>query len=521
MNSSTKKTPILIIEDEEEHASAITARLGSSYDVVHLTSLDKVKLYNYKATNPDSQIIIVDLVLGTEDDPHEGYKTIHLDLWPLDRTTFFIVFSQYLVQKNLPVANRFEPHWAFVSKEVSSGKLSAHCLDNLFSIVEQCTEYSSPSLEIPQYDAQKWTRQILQYKSRFSIVDSRKTATQNIERSVETLNELANASSQYTKVGAPSRKIAIGIYGSCGRMEMRADSDIECSVYFSGDTNSLVASTFWNRITRYIGSKNWHYEGRDEIESSPVGFLLPDQVGERFENKFIPLIASDRFIGADFDKEPEVRDRHFQILTELRPVFNPHFILEMKKEMILRNCQSPDLRTIVDSPYTQKIVSQFFMDVQPESLGDWNNLKRFCYRTLNIFALQLFFIRRLLVDVNLRIQNDDEWNEFFSNLCDPGIVKIIQFEEECRDAEVPKKEKNKLIKEIEQLTQSYFEIYSQFVETEKDERPALRRAAVSTMQHFVNLLEQMKRIDFFEPVINRAGWLFGTQRVTDLKNQLS
>jgi hypothetical protein len=521
MNSSAKRTPILIIEDDEEHASAITTRLGSSYEIVHLTSLDKIKLYNYKATNPDSQIIIVDLVLGTEDDPHEGYKTIRLDLWPLDRTTFFIVFSQYLEQKNLPVVNRFEPHWAFVRKEISSGRLNEHCLDNLVSIVEQCAEYSSPSLEIPQYDAQRWTSQILQYKSPFSIVDSRTTATQNIERSVEILNELAKAAAQYTKVGAPSRKIAIGVYGSCGRMEMRTDSDIECSVYFGGDTNGLVASTFWNRITRYIGSKNWHYEGQAEIESSPVGFLLPDQVGERFENKFIPLIASDRFIDADFDREPEIRDRHFQILTELRPVFNPSFILDMKKDMILRNCQSPDLRTIVDSPYIQKIVSQFFMDVQPESLGDWQNLKRFCYRTLNIFALQLFLIRRLLGDVNLRIQNDDEWNEFFNNLCDPGIVKIIQFEEECHRAEVPKKEKKQLIKEIQQLTQSYFEIYSQFVETQKDERPALRRVAVSTMQHFVSLLDQMKRIDFFEPVINRAGWLFGTQRVADLKNQLS
>jgi predicted nucleotidyltransferase len=523
MNSSYNKLPVLVIEDDSQHANKIQERLGDLFQVEHLTSVDPIQLYNYKAINQGGQIIIVDLVLETQDDAHEGFRTIRRDLWPLDRTAFFIVFSQYLEDKTIPSLNRFEPHWAFVKKELSpNNNLSTHCLDNLYRIVEQCADYASPVMETPQYRVSEWTQQVRDYDSRFNLVDSREIVVKNIERSVDVLNDLAKAAAQYTKAGRPSKEIAIGVFGSCGRMEMRVDSDIECSVYYSDDTNNIVASTFWNRITRYISSKGWPYEGQEEVENSPSGFLLPSQVGESFENKFIPLIAKQKFLEADLNVETQVRDRHFQILTELRPIFNPAFILDMKREMILKNCQTPDLRAVIDSTYMKQIVAQYFMDVQPESFSDWQGLKRFCYRTLNIFALQLFFIGRLLPDINLRFQKDEDWNEFFSLLCDPGIVKIIQFEQECLRAKLSTKKQNRaLMAEIQELVRGYFEIYSRFVETQNDERVALRKVAGSTIEHFVNLLEQMKQIELFKPVLNQAKWLFETEKVADLKSQLA
>src|SRR6266849_8010718 len=96
MNSSFDKVTILVIEDDAQHAAQIKERLGSTYDIVHLSTVDPVQLYNYKATNPHSQILIVDLVLNTQANAHEGLETIRYKLWPFDRTAFFIVFSQYL-----------------------------------------------------------------------------------------------------------------------------------------------------------------------------------------------------------------------------------------------------------------------------------------------------------------------------------------------------------------------------------------------------------------------------------------
>jgi hypothetical protein len=114
---------------------------------------------------------------------------------------------------------------------------------------------------------------------------------------------------------------------------MRKDSDIECTVYFRDLTNDLVASTFWNRITRYITAKadwSYNYEGQKDIKESATGFLLPDQEGEKIENKFFPLIRIERFLDANLDTDPELRDRHFQILTELRGVFNPDLIFQRR-----------------------------------------------------------------------------------------------------------------------------------------------------------------------------------------------
>jgi hypothetical protein len=248
MSYSDRKVPILLIEDDDRHAEQVKSRLGETYDVVRLTTMDRVELYNYKALRQDSQIVIVDLVLGTQNSPHEGLDAVRNDLWQLDRTTFFVIFSQYLEENTLPPLNKFEPHWAFVRKETADIDLNEQCLENLFNVAEHCRECSSPVMATPQYQLQEWLRQLEDYKSPFDPIDSG-VVRKNIGRSVDILDDLARAAAQYTKAGQQSRQIAIGIFGSCGRLEMRDDSDVECSVYYSGVTNNIVASTFWNRIT--------------------------------------------------------------------------------------------------------------------------------------------------------------------------------------------------------------------------------------------------------------------------------
>jgi hypothetical protein len=525
MNSSSNKIPILIIEDDPEHAGQITQRLGDAYDAVHVASVDPVKLYNYKATYPNSQIIIVDLVLNTQDNAHEGLKTIRYKLWPFDRTAFFVVFSQYLEERTAVDLNTFGPHCAFVKKKVAAGnRLTAKCLRNLVTIVEECVEYSSPLMDSPQYEVGDWTQQLDEYKlqSKVSLEDSVRDVADNISRSIQVLNELATATTSYAKAGNASRQVAIGIFGSCGRLEMRKDSDIECTVYFRDLTNDLVASTFWNRITRYIAAKadwSYNYEGHKDIKESATGFLLPDQEGEKIENKFFPLIRIERFLEANIDTDPELRDRHFQILTELRGVFNPDLIFQMKKEMILKHCGTSDLRAIVESAYMQKIVSQYFIDLAPQSLEQWGDFKRFCYRTLNVLALQLFFIRRLAVDTDLRLDDGHGWANLFNSLCDPGIVKVLQFQQVCKGT-LPAAQSERIMDEVHVLIERYFYMYSRFVNTQPGERANLRSATIRTIDQFVTVLDNMKLLEFFRPVRDNQLWLFGTDKIVALKNQL-
>jgi len=303
---------------------------------------------------------------------------------------------------------------------------------------------------------------------------------------------------------------------------MREDSDIECTVYFRELTNSLVASTFWNRITRYISAKpDWpyKYEGQKDIEESATGFLLPDQEGEKFENRFIPLLRIERFLDADLDADLEVRDRHFQILTELRGVFNPGLILEMKKQMIMKNCGAGDLRTIVESQYMSKIVTQSYIDLAPNSLKSWGDFKRLCYRTLNVLALQLFFVRRLAVDKDLRLDEADGWPNLFASLCDPGVLKVLQFRQVCKQM-MPPGQSELLLEDVNLLIQRYIYMYGRFVKTQPSERSNLTNAALQTIDQFAQVFSKMKQIAYFRPVVDNQPWLFGTDKITDLRKQL-
>src|SRR5947209_5857254 len=169
MTYSHKPVSVLVIEDDQKDFEQIKVRLGSGYETEHFRSFDNEKLYNYKALNQDSQIIIVDLVLGTakESDPEEGKTIIQEQLWPIDRTTFFIVFSGYIEEKTLHRLNTIEPHWTFVKKEFDGNGLTEECLTNLYNIVERCKEYSSPALKVPKYEPYDWTNQIDSYQSPF------------------------------------------------------------------------------------------------------------------------------------------------------------------------------------------------------------------------------------------------------------------------------------------------------------------------------------------------------------------
>lgn len=514
----SNKVPVLVIEDEDEHYRQISEKLGDVYQTEHLKSVDNEKLYNYKALNPDSQIIIVDLVLDTEDDAHEGLKAIVNTIWPIDRTTFFIVFSRYIESTTVRSINEVEPHWTFVKKEFSDEQLSSDCLVNLYNIVEACRRYSSPTLSIPFYDPYDWTDQIDNYvsTSEFGEVPFHNTVRENIIRSVKILNELSQEAGYYVKAGEEASQLAIVVYGSCGRLEMREDSDIECSVYYSERTPSGdLAVAFWNRITRYMKvQQDLKYEGQTKIESSPTGLLVSTQADEVLQNAFYPVINKDLFLDTSLNLHPHIRNRHYQVLTEVRPVFNEDFIFHLKKELIQKHTnRTTNLATIIRSPYMVKVVTQFSMDAEPESLNHWEDMKRFCYRTLSIWSLRLALIGRLKFGDDEYLNDDSDWQEFFDLLVDPGIVKVIRFFKDSGD-HVSGEGKKELMSELGAFIESYFRISSRFTKGEKNP-DELKGDVFLTATHFIKSLEQLKQMNYFKGQAEDVSWLFSTDKIMD------
>jgi hypothetical protein len=528
MTYSSEPISVLLIEDDPQHVEQIKTRLGSEYVLEHLTSVDPEKLYNYKALNQHSQIVIVDLVLDTskEPDEHEGLNTIRDILWPIDRTTFFIVFSAFIEHRTLPSLNKAEPHWTFIKKERLDGRLTETCLDNLFYILQSCKDYSSPILDVPQYDSFGWIDHISTYLRTYrpGTNEFHEEVVENIKRSISILNELGQTAAYYVKAGQQSQYVGIGIYGSCGRLEMREDSDIECSVYYSDLASSMpnktLAVTFWNRITKFMALQGWEYEGQKEIDNSPTKLLVSTQANEDLENRFRPVISKEILFGENLELHPHVRNRHFQILTELRPVFNPDFIFDLKKELILRNVgETSNLWTVIDSDYMMNLVDQFSMDVQPRSLEQWGDIKKFCYRILNILALRIFLIGQLKFG-KTQITQEEDWEDFFEFLCDPGIVKVVRFANECKeDEDFEEKDKEVLTTELYTLIELYFSFFARFsMSTEKPEK--LKKGARATAEHFITILNHLKQVKYFKNVSEQVAWLFSTERVNELIRRL-
>src|SRR5438094_642836 len=120
----------------------------------------------------------------------------------------------------------------------------------------------------------------------------------------------------YVKAGAQAQSLAIGVYGSFGRLESRPQSDVEFSVYF--DTTLIppitkLAAQFFNRMMSYLKTRGLRFEGQAEIEKNENGMLDLRQVNvDLLPNGYCPVISKERMVKADLSKDPHIRNRHFQ-----------------------------------------------------------------------------------------------------------------------------------------------------------------------------------------------------------------
>ena len=438
MNYSHDKIPVLVIEDEPAHYEAIAKSLGGErYDLECFPDADNERLLNYKALKQENQIVIVDLNLQGKQD--EGLQLIERGLWPADRTTIFIIFSQYIDQVVDTGSDQVHPYWTFVSKETEPNgtTLTADCLSRLSSAVHDYSRMCTPSLRTPIYTTCLLWEQKEQFlrnggndafRSRFGD-----TIDPSVSRSTAILTDCAQATASYGRAGYASAEIGIGIYGSCGRLEARPDSDVEFSAYFLGDDHPSeskeLAVIFWNRLARYMRQRGWVIEGAEMLDQREPPLLHLNDAGEDLPNEYRPVIPIQLLLSMNPQKYPHIRNRHLQILTEMKPVFNPALLLTLKRDLIHHGVGNGVLNIvdIVSHDYLSEIFSQFFLDTQPHKLGTLKDYKRFCYRVLHLLTLRMALIEYICCEPP-EMKDDEDWERFFEAISTPGVYKLVRFE---------------------------------------------------------------------------------------------
>lgn len=442
MNYTRGPVPLLIIEDELGHYNAIKARLTEKHscEITWMENHDRVMLFNFKAKHPDCQLVIVDLELGEANHSnYEGWRIVEF-LQATDKTMFFIIFTKHPLPAHL--APQFVcPHITYVPKKITRDDrtISEESLRRLDDVVAKYLTWCAPHMEVPLFEGIRYNEELLDFvaQTRFAAQTISPHVTQAIDRSLSLLRKMTTDAIEYNKGGACMEHIGVGVFGSCGRMEARADSDVELAVFYAGrdePDRRQMAVTVWNRATSYLRSLGIPFEGEQLISKSAHGYLEDQDVtGVVPPQGYVPVIAVES-LHEKLKDHPHLRDRHLQLLTELRATYNPRFIAWMKWTLLTTHEPgASSVRGLVEGDYLKSLLLQYELDTAARVAKTWKDMKTLTYRALNIMSTRLWLVGQL-IDRNRDIASDAGWNAFCEGLCSPGLLKIVRTRRALREA---------------------------------------------------------------------------------------
>lgn len=508
-------TQVLLIEDRSDHAKQIREALSAAnFECDWETAADDDRINTYIARHPSAQIMIVDLHLNQQQDAdpyREGTKLIRERLWPYNRTMFFIVFSEHIKHFESIEFNVFEPHWCFVRKvKGTEGKpLSDDCLETLIALAQRCKEFSPAVLKLPALETANWVLALQVFGER-QKKGAYQGAIERMQQSAAILHSLSEEAAQYAKVGAPALQIAVGVFGSCGRLEMRDDSDIEFSVYFEGGISKnptiKLAVMLWNRMMSYMDLRGWKYEGREEIQDNVPKILLTRdaELASEFGERYMPLVSIDDLISSDPRKNGNLRNRHLQVLTQLRAVFNPECVYGLKRRLIDTHAGDVNsLSQLLTKPYFDDLFSQAFLD-QRANPGDtsFRKAKSTVYRVFGLQTLQLGLIGCCLGANPLvqRLVTDDEWRSLFDFLTLSGLQKVMQLEGALRES-FPE-----LAMQVGDLADHYCDAWNEVTTTV--DISDIKTLLLATADKFIEVTEKLSQHRSCNLLATKSRWLF-------------
>lgn len=513
MSNFETEIPVLVIEDNDDHWKQIQKELSKGPYISHrLINGDQLKMQNYLALYPHTQIIIVDLELDGIAD--KGWKIIDNHLWPSNRTAFFIVFSKHKDEETTIRANKPQANRTFLWKGEGDGPIEDHILNKLKSLVDECYRISSPELPLPFYDEYEiaynfYSSSTFQPSDRGKI---EKAYFDPICLSVDRLNDCIDIARFFDRAGMLSKNIGIGVFGSCGRMESHRNSDIEIVVFFDpkSDTDDEVfdfACRFWNRMRFALEGRGYSFEGKSWVETEPSKLLNPKTVYDRTDdfqmiaNQLIPVVNIEMFERGKKKCLDQLRNKAFQVLTEMRPIFNPDFIDEMKLTVLQKLCNKdlPDPDVLIQSSTNfSAIFRQFELSTEEEGIENSVQLKRYVFRTLHILSSQLEMIRLLIYETEFT-------NELLiERLLVPPLGKLLDFLDT-----ITREDGGQLEEPLKSLIQNQARLvvflHKYLDNTEADWGAYVREHVSNLHKEYQSVFNEIDRVT---KIRERAPWLF-------------
>ena len=334
------------------------------------------------------------------------------------------------------------------------------------------------------------------------------------------------------------RFIGIGVYGSCGRLEMRSHSDVEFSVYFEGEPNEQIMSralSLWNRLAIYLREKGYKHEWQEKLIRNQWDLLPIEEIQdlELRNDGYRPVISLDELRSGNWN---ELRNRYFQFITEMRPIFNKELLDDIRQQLLYRNTnytrsycnkiddvkRSTSLADAVKLSVIMAITDSFLLDLKPDRMESADDLKKITFRVLNVLCLRLMICKYCMNSIE-----EKELNNFYDifpkKLIQPGIYKIVAFAIWFKDRPAKNKEHfsrhQEIIKILEKIIDGHAISYRIMENLTASTPIELKKIFIDdvapVVKNYKNVLSLLK--SEFPTLYDKFSWIFACDLLDEIK----
>ena len=426
----TLSSRVLLIEDDIADQDAIRKRMvKDGFQVDVLASSSRLEILNFTAKGDYFVVIVDEQLAGLPGEEQSGFRLILRCLWEYDSSMRFIHFSKY-VKSYLHGEPHALPAIKFIGKTYyPAGDLTNDCLDQLAVSAQAYFVKQIPTFRVHDYRAllQNYCKDLVSCELNAHTVAA---AIAAVKRSGELLSDIAIFATALSRLGSRSDALTLGVFGSYGRMEASESSDIEFSVLFdSGNIDAAVNA--WNRVFRYCRQVHEiSVEGEKKIGS----LLTKEQAIELAmaqhlnvpPNAFVPVYCPDViFDVVNQSSYPHLLFRHYQILAEMCPAFNPDLLDAIKMRIVGYDpsVKKMNTREIFLAKRMEMICYQAFTFVSEDSQrSDESKFKALLFRRVGVLAFRVMLIHHAKNEQYLFTKG--EVARMFQLLAAPPIIKL-------------------------------------------------------------------------------------------------
>lgn len=461
---------LLILEDTESDKLQIEKIITSmKFIPMCLGGYDFDNFVDYISDVDCARVVILDLDFGGSRGVGDGISAMN-DMWKIDSTTIFVIFSKHVSNNKLLISEgNLSPSHIQISKEIDDkGLLTEDCLKSLKSAVLDALDGVIRYTRPPVLPTQEWVK-ILHDASISSSNDADEIDKEILESTIEgltyctqTIDKLCVHMQAISNSGKVAKYVGAVVFGSFGRGEARLSSDIEVSILYDCEEDTIkkrardVAVVNWNRayLSNRGGAHNFE-EPRESMKKlidvnngEKVSVLNRERVDEEhiipddlytqvdaeliekgLKDGFAPIIDITSIKKNITNDNPDlnVLNKSFQLLVEYKPLYNPDLIISSQNQVLNIMFSSCLLgRDLGSAEVFRKMIVAFELStVDTRRVNSLKQCKALAFRLINIYAVRASVIRLGWLDGWTK-QKDNKFDLLRTSLSEPGIIKVAK-----------------------------------------------------------------------------------------------